>query len=1501
MAAGNNRDVKMTLSVETLGADEIKKLQDQVQKLAQEGGDAAPEFQKLADEIGRLGSQAEALRAFEQLADATQKVADKQGLAATKVDELAQRLAASRTATETAADSQERAGAAYLASQQEVSRLAGELQKLRGGVGDAEKGTKQYEARLRELIDAKTAATQETKRLQAEQRTANQSLSEAEAAEKRLERQYNASLTQLGKRNDELAKASRELEKSRTETEQAGLATQDLAQTQVQLIQAFNNTGAAAREKSQAIEQTAAAERKAREESERTAKSEAERIASLNAEIRLRQQAAAAREKAAAEERAIEKAKTDAIVAERKREQAESDRLYELQRQTRERLEIQARQSLAAENQAQREAAALTVRLEAEKTAAIQQSANKNAQAITNAFSTVGMRGANELRAEIEKVRGAMDTLSSQAGLTGAELKVAMSSGSVQIRELEREMRAATGQITLADRAAGLLKNSMGQIAAGNLIADGIASVVEKVKAMGRAFIEVTLQAESMRKGLTAIYKDSAVAASQMEFLRRTAVGAGVSISGLVTDFVRFSAATKASNIPLGDTNALFTALTRASSSLGLGADKTSLALNALGQIASKGCHAPGTLIRMADGSTKTVEQVRVGESLFGPDGSARVVLMLAHGKSAMYRIAPQVGESFVVNEEHKMRVNRAGAAETLTVAEYLRLSQHAQAEYSLRHANLGEVAFSVAYENEGDFYGFLISGDHLYLDAQGFEHHNTVSMEELRQQLGDAVPGALSLTAQGLGVTDAQLIKLVESGQLAARDFFPAFTKGLQTLQGETDGVRQTWERFKNVLTVSAQTAEANGSLALLSGTLKVFGFVVGAVAQTLVAAYEGIQLMVKGLVALNAAIKGDFKEAWGFFNEEARKSGERIAAVSDAMSQMLNPTEEGAAAMMRAANAQGRLGSAANSTKDAIKFNTDEIAKNGETARTTEAGALALAEAQRITKGSADASTGSWVALTGRLTELAAQQTQAVTVAEKQAKAVELESQAIERLAGLRGQETASLQAAVTASDMKAGALGRVATARENEAAVMRVQLAEMVKLAIAQDGSTKGREVEIQAIQQKVEKLDAEAASSRNAAMAAQLQLEQARLNQQMNRDNSASLEQYRQTMLATSEAAAQVAEAYRNGRATQGEWVAAEKDAAAAVALYNDALKDKIKLQEVSTKSQQADITLATASLGARKAEVEAMLRTAQAMGDENAVRYAKIEQKRVEIAIIKATVQAQMIEQQSIIEVANAKLEELRRTEPLNKAAQIELETSIKLAEAKIIEAKARGQAVGALESEIRALQNSTSLKDANRNSSEGLGRSLDQEADGRERNAGAIDKETDAMRRRRQLQGGGGGTDSAPNGYTSDGFIANKDGSAAGTFNNNLPVDQAFAVLEAVNTGKLSDVTKEQAQAAYKQALAAQNWMEGTMKVNPAAFSFQAQQDTRAMVAAAMAAMDATGGSTGGSKVSGDGRSTTVVVKFGSKSSSVNTASQADADKLADIFKQLESAAGTAS
>jgi len=56
-----------------------------------------------------------------------------------------------------------------------------------------------------------------------------------------------------------------------------------------------------------------------------------------------------------------------------------------------------------------------------------------------------------------------------------------------------------------------------------------------------------------------------------------------------------------------------------------------------------------------------------------------------------------------------------------------------------------------------------------------------TLSAEELRQQLGDRLPGAFQIAARSMGVTTAQLSKMIEQGEVLADDFLPRFARELR------------------------------------------------------------------------------------------------------------------------------------------------------------------------------------------------------------------------------------------------------------------------------------------------------------------------------------------------------------------------------------------------------------------------------------------------------------------------------------------------------------------------------------------------------------------------------------------------------------------------------------------------------------------------------------------------------------------------------------------------
>ena len=67
------------------------------------------------------------------------------------------------------------------------------------------------------------------------------------------------------------------------------------------------------------------------------------------------------------------------------------------------------------------------------------------------------------------------------------------------------------------------------------------------------------------------------------------------------------------------------------------------------------------------------------------------------------------------------------------------------------------------------------------------------VSMEELRQQLGERLPGAMQAAADGAGVTVAELTKMVSSGQVLAEDLLPSLAAQLE--EGAEDAIVEWFE----------------------------------------------------------------------------------------------------------------------------------------------------------------------------------------------------------------------------------------------------------------------------------------------------------------------------------------------------------------------------------------------------------------------------------------------------------------------------------------------------------------------------------------------------------------------------------------------------------------------------------------------------------------------------------------------------------------------------------
>lgn len=113
-----------------------------------------------------------------------------------------------------------------------------------------------------------------------------------------------------------------------------------------------------------------------------------------------------------------------------------------------------------------------------------------------------------------------------------------------------------------------------------------------------------------------------------------------------------------------------------------------------------------------------------------------------------------------------------------------------------------------------------------------------TVSAEELRGQLGERLPGAFQIAARAMGVTTAELGKMLEAGALATDVFLPRFAAQMRlevggavesaadSVQANLNRVRTDWASLVTTVNNSAFNNEAlkgiDQFLTVLTGTLK-------------------------------------------------------------------------------------------------------------------------------------------------------------------------------------------------------------------------------------------------------------------------------------------------------------------------------------------------------------------------------------------------------------------------------------------------------------------------------------------------------------------------------------------------------------------------------------------------------------------------------------------------------------------------------------------------------
>lgn len=121
------------------------------------------------------------------------------------------------------------------------------------------------------------------------------------------------------------------------------------------------------------------------------------------------------------------------------------------------------------------------------------------------------------------------------------------------------------------------------------------------------------------------------------------------------------------------------------------------------------------------------------------------------------------------------------------------------------------------------------------------------VSAEELRGQLGERLPGAFQIAARAMGITTAELGKMLEQGQVIAEDFLPKFARQLETELGgaaaeSAKSAARELERLKSGWNEIVQALADAGAANAIGGVLRTIGDAFNATAEQIrIAKAEG------------------------------------------------------------------------------------------------------------------------------------------------------------------------------------------------------------------------------------------------------------------------------------------------------------------------------------------------------------------------------------------------------------------------------------------------------------------------------------------------------------------------------------------------------------------------------------------------------------------------------------------------------------------------------------
>lgn len=379
-----------------------------------------------------------------------------------------------------------------------------------------------------------------------------------------------------------------------------------------------------------------------------------------------------------------------------------------------------------------------------------------------------------------------------------------------------------------------------------------------------------------------------------------------------------------------------------------------------------------------------------------------------------------------------------------------------------------------------------------------------TVSMEELRGQLGEALPGALQAAANGLGITTQDLITLVENGQLAAEDLFPALAKGLGELYGGAPAAQtlsQEITNIKNAFVEMAANIGEEGGLDALKVGAETAQAAITLLGDTIIQTGQYIGTLAAAVVSMDfSQLSASFAQIEADSRERLLKAAEHNGVLTAALKLSSDEATKAAIAAREAGTSHEQAGTAAvNAGTGIAKLGVEYAKARGELEKT-----IQLAEKEvEAEKARGQAA----VAKAAALGDEAAKR-QAV------GQAAEGEAAALEKVAALKQREVELLTSERAAKEEALKAGGEISAQRQQELkdldaliALKQVEADKSLAAAAASREKAKANSEEVQATQALREKAEAlnitRVAEAKAALSGLQVQKDLARQSEQLAR--------------------------------------------------------------------------------------------------------------------------------------------------------------------------------------------------------------------------------------------------------------------------------------------------------------------------------------------------------------------------------------------------------------